>query len=81
MSDTCPHGHSRGYCGNPACIPFNAGLDKQLPEKGNKGAECNRTACTTSPADWYNQYTQRWYCETCAKRINQAETHAICDRR
>lgn len=53
---------------------------KQLPEKGGKGGICNRTACTTCPAEWYNQYTQRWYCETCAKRINAASTHSICDR-
>lgn len=27
----CPHGHSKGWCGDPACIPFNAGLrDEKL---------------------------------------------------
>ena len=50
-------------------------------EKGGKGSACNRTACESGPADWYNQYTQRWYCEACAKRINAAATHSICDRR
>jgi hypothetical protein len=55
-------------------------LDRS-PEKGEKGGECNRTACTTPDARWYNQYTQRWYCDACAKRINQCSTHAICDRR
>lgn len=99
MSDTCPHGNSRGFCGNPACIPFNAGTEGDLSErslekfcqllvdsgiqvvKGNKGGECNRTGCSVIGASWYNQFTQRWYCESCAKRINQASTHAICDRR
>lgn len=76
MSDTCPHGHSRGFCGDPACIPFNAGI-----EKGSKHGMCNRTACENVPADWYNQYTQRWYCKPCADRINAIATHKICDRR
>ena len=29
MSDTCQHGNSRGMCGNPACIAFNAGIENE----------------------------------------------------
>lgn len=50
-------------------------------DKGDKWGECNRTGCTNVPAFWYNMYTQRWYCATCAQKINAASTHAICDRR
>lgn len=39
-------------------------------EKGHKGGECNRTACTNEPAFYWNKYTQMWYCEACAVRIN-----------
>lgn len=56
-------------------------LAKNLIEKGSKHGECNRTACENVPAEWYNMYTQRWYCEACAKRINAIATHTICDRR
>lgn len=54
---------------------------KVIFEKGAKNGECNRTACENVPADWYNQYTQRWYCKSCADRINAIATHKICDRR
>lgn len=78
--DTCPHGSMTGYCSQPPCIPFSS-EPKNLIEKGSKHGECNRTACENIPADWYNMYTQRWYCEACAKRINAIATHRICDKR
>lgn len=53
----------------------------QTPEKGHKGGECNRTACTNRPATWYNRYTQMWYCEDCATKINRlANPNKVCMR-
>lgn len=54
----------------------------KMPEKGHKHGECNRTACTNTNALWWNKYTQAFYCEDCALRINRlAEPQAkICVR-
>lgn len=51
-------------------------------EKGHQGGECNRTACENFPATWFNLYTQAWYCQSCARKIN-ASTYpqAICELR
>lgn len=49
-------------------------------EKGRKYAECNRTACTMRPALWWNKYTQAFYCEECALRINRTAEKPICVR-
>jgi hypothetical protein len=42
-ADTCPHGRSRGWCGDPACIPFNAGLqpatETRISPGGSRHAE------------------------------------------
>lgn len=40
------------------------------PAKGEKGGECNRTACDASPAFWFNSSTRAYYCVACAARIN-----------
>jgi hypothetical protein len=50
-------------------------------EKGGRMGECNRTACTNVPAFWYNNSTQRWYCQTCAQRINSVCREDICVRK
>lgn len=52
----------------------------KTPEKGHKYGECNRTACDATNAVWWNKYTQMFYCETCAKRINQLAERPICVR-
>lgn len=39
-------------------------------KNGAPGGKCNRTACTTTGAGWYNTATQRWYCAACAALIN-----------
>lgn len=62
-------------------LPYGDLPRKTVFEKGEKGGMCNRTACENVPAEWYNQYTQRWYCKSCADRINAIATHKICDRR
>lgn len=50
--------------------------------KGHKGGECNRTGCTNQPSFYWNRYTGMWYCEACAKRINECARpqRDICHR-
>ena len=40
--------------------------------KGNYNQECNRTACKNLRAVFYNKSTQKYYCASCAKLINDA---------
>lgn len=44
------------------------------PTKGQYMGRCNMTACHTKsrPVDWYNKYTNRFYCESCAWDINRS---------
>lgn len=47
---------------------------------GSHGHECNRTACNESPATFYNQSTQKYYCAGCAatiNRYNQADAYEL----
>ena len=39
--------------------------------KGEKGGECNRTACSSPNAVWYNKSTRKYYCGKCARTINE----------
>lgn len=42
-------------------------------DKGKKGGACNVTSCQLpNSALWYNHSTQAYYCETCAKAINDS---------
>lgn len=48
-------------------------LDFDQPEKadkGEKGGSCNRHACQKPGAWWFNRSTERFYCEDCARLIN-----------
>lgn len=38
--------------------------------KGELGLECNRNACSNSPALYYNKSTRAHYCKACASEIN-----------
>lgn len=38
--------------------------------KGEKGCECNRTACNNGNAIYLNHSTRKYYCEECAAIIN-----------
>lgn len=42
-------------------------------KKGIKGGRCNLTACQTpdEPAEWYNHGSRAYYCEGCAKMLNE----------
>lgn len=41
-------------------------------EKGELHGECNRTACSNKNAKFFNHSTEKHYCGTCAKLINDA---------
>lgn len=39
--------------------------------KGNYNEECNITACQKpASATWYNHSTRKYYCPSCARRLN-----------
>ncbi len=46
--------------------------DENTPLKGKKHGNCNITACQKpNSAVWYNHGTSKWYCEECAKWLNE----------
>ena len=62
------------------------GKECKHPEKGDRGAECNRTVCENKKANWFNHSTRAWYCQKCAAKLNHANHedaqrlygHALC---
>lgn len=62
------------------------GAECKHPEKGDRGAECNRTVCKNEKANWFNHSTRAWYCRNCAAKLNHANHdeaqrlygHALC---
>lgn len=54
-----------------------------LVPKGEFSGECNRTACKTKNAQWFNKITQAYYCDRCARMINQSSNQSnqgdLCD--
>jgi hypothetical protein len=42
------------------------------PDKGLKGGSCNRTACQAPGAMWFNHSTRAYYCQWCARLINES---------
>jgi len=55
-------------------IPRWKGIDIQ--RKGDRWSECYRSACTRRPAVRQHKDIRTWYCERCARDIN--EQGAIC---
>jgi len=46
--------------------------EELTPLKGKKHGNCNRTDCQKeNSAVWYNHGTSKWYCEECAKWLNE----------
>jgi hypothetical protein len=41
------------------------------PDKGKDGGSCNRQACQTPGATWYNRTMDAYYCPSCANLINR----------
>lgn len=42
-----------------------------MTTKGEKGGNCNRTACQRPGAVWYNHSTRKYYCPKCASLLNR----------
>lgn len=50
----------------------NLRVDKPIQHgKGVKGQLCNRSACQSPGAYWFNHSTRSYYCGTCADLINR----------
>ncbi|MFO0090041.1 MAG: hypothetical protein ACK518_04495 [bacterium] len=45
-----------------------------MDDKGVLNGKCNITSCQKpNSATWYNHSTQKYYCESCANRLNNDE--------
>lgn len=52
---------------------------KLKADKGLKNGSCNRTACQDPGANFFNRSTKAYYCEYCARRINNFDdTRKYC---
>jgi hypothetical protein len=43
-----------------------------LPRRGEYAGLCNNPLCPTTGADWLNRVNDRYYCDDCARWINEA---------
>lgn len=42
-----------------------------LPPKGEFGGRCNNPQCFNIGADWHSQTSDRYYCDECARELNE----------
>jgi hypothetical protein len=42
------------------------------PLRGEYGGRCNNALCNCTGADWYNKGSGKYYCDDCARRINES---------
>lgn len=53
------------------------------PKKGEFGGACNTHTCSHAGADWYSRSSGKYYCDTCARELNEAclaqGTRKICE--
>jgi hypothetical protein len=42
------------------------------PQKGAFGGGCNTQTCAHSGADWYSRSSGKYYCDECARQLNEA---------
>jgi hypothetical protein len=51
-----------------------------VADKGVYLGKCNRTACPTRPATWWNRVMRAFYCRKCAREINHCcpEGQPLC---
>jgi len=42
------------------------------PLRGEYGGRCNNALCDCTGADWYNKGSGKYYCDDCARRINES---------
>lgn len=45
-------------------------LGSHETRKGTFGGQCFHVTCRHSGADWFNQRNERYYCDSCARAIN-----------
>lgn len=41
------------------------------PQRGELGGACNNPMCTVIGADWFNCASTSYYCDACARHINE----------
>lgn len=46
-------------------------MENEKIKKGELRGECNRTACNSQNAMFYNHSTRMYYCSSCAYEINR----------
>ena len=49
--------------------------EEELKTKGKYGGLCNRSCCLRHEAYWWNRGSRAYYCEDCARLINQEFRH------
>jgi transposase-like protein len=50
---------------------FENAVITSIDDKGELNGKCNITSCQKpNSATWYNHSTQKYYCPSCAKRLN-----------
>ena len=42
------------------------------PQKGEYGGACNTQSCAHAGADWYSRSSGKYYCDACARQLNEA---------
>lgn len=42
-----------------------------LPRRGEYGGRCNNALCACTGADWFNRASGQYYCDDCARWINE----------
>lgn len=42
------------------------------PKKGEFGGACNTQSCAHADADWYSRSSGKYYCDACARQLNEA---------
>jgi hypothetical protein len=47
------------------------GSGSTLPRRRTFGGQCFHVTCTNIGADWYNKGNSRYYCDRCARGINE----------
>lgn len=54
-------------------VSINEARINNVGSIGLLGGLCNRQACRTPGADWFNHSTQKYYCCACAIEINRQD--------
>ena len=53
------------------------------PRRGERGGLCANRACRNSGADWYSRGSCVYYCDACARRLNEQclaqGTRKVCE--